>query len=40
VRIVDYVGSKVPMLNRMFDKRHAGYRAMGYREDDLTDQFE
>ncbi len=30
VRIVDYVDRRVPMLNRMFDKRMRGYRAMGY----------
>ncbi len=31
VRIYDYVDTKVPMLARMFEKRVAGYRAMGYR---------
>lgn len=36
VRIVDYVDSKVPMLGRMFEKRRAGYRAMGYREEDVA----
>ncbi len=30
VRIFDYVDRRVPMLARMFDKRLAGYRAMGY----------
>lgn len=30
VRIFDYVDRSVPMLARMFDKRLAGYRAMGY----------
>ena len=30
VRIVDYVDGKVPMLDRMFEKRLRGYRAMGY----------
>ncbi|MCA8977984.1 MAG: DEAD/DEAH box helicase, partial [Planctomycetes bacterium] len=30
VRIFDYVDSRVPMLARMFDKRLAGYRALGY----------
>jgi superfamily II DNA or RNA helicase len=34
VRIVDYVDTKVPMLARMFEKRRAGYRSMGYRVDD------
>ncbi|MFQ5644076.1 MAG: DEAD/DEAH box helicase family protein [Thiogranum sp.] len=33
VRIVDYVDSNVSMLARMFEKRRAGYRAMGYQED-------
>jgi len=32
VRIVDYVDSNVPMLAKMFEKRRAGYRSMGYRE--------
>jgi len=30
VRIYDYVDLKVPMLERMFKKRLAGYRALGY----------
>ncbi|MFH1756369.1 MAG: DEAD/DEAH box helicase family protein, partial [Candidatus Latescibacterota bacterium] len=30
VRIMDYVDRNVPMLNRMFNKRMRGYRAMGY----------
>ncbi len=34
VRIIDYVDSKVQILARMFEKRRAGYRSMGYREDD------
>jgi superfamily II DNA or RNA helicase len=34
VRIVDYVDSNVPMLAKMFEKRRAGYRSMGYRETD------
>ena len=34
VRIMDYVDGKVPMLAKMFKRRHASYRAMGYREDD------
>jgi len=33
VRIIDYVDSKVSMLERMFEKRRVGYRAMGYQED-------
>ena len=32
VRIVDYVDNRIPMLSRMFEKRRAGYRAMGYKE--------
>jgi hypothetical protein len=32
--IVDYVDSTVPILPRMFGKRHVGYRAMGYRVSD------
>lgn len=31
VRIIDYRDRNVPMLERMFDKRMKGYRAMGYR---------
>jgi len=30
VTIYDYVDSSVPMLNRMFNKREKGYKAMGY----------
>jgi superfamily II DNA or RNA helicase len=30
VLIFDYVDVNVPMLNRMFSKRRAGYQAMGY----------
>ena len=30
VLIYDYVDSNVPMLNRMFSRRRAGYKAMGY----------
>jgi superfamily II DNA or RNA helicase len=36
VRIVDYVDRRVPMLSRMFEKRRADYRAMGYREEDVA----
>ena len=32
VRIVDYADTRIPMLARMFEKRRAGYRAMGYQE--------
>jgi hypothetical protein len=30
VRIYDYVDAGVPLLERMFQKRLRGYRAMGY----------
>ena len=30
VRIFDYVDRGVPMLERMFEKRLRGYRALGY----------
>jgi hypothetical protein len=30
VRIFDYVDRSVPMLERMFEKRLHGYRAIGY----------
>lgn len=32
VRIYDYVDSAVRMLARMFQRRHRGYRAIGYEE--------
>lgn len=31
VRVFDYVDRQVPMLARMFARRDAGYRSMGYR---------
>ncbi|PWG61616.1 TOTE conflict system archaeo-eukaryotic primase domain-containing protein [Spiribacter halobius] len=34
VRIYDYVDVEVPMLARMFDKRLAAYRALGYERDE------
>jgi superfamily II DNA or RNA helicase len=34
VRIYDYVDRHVPMLQRMFQRRLRGYRAMGYQEDE------
>ena len=34
VRIIDYVDSRVPMLQRMFEKRLRGYRALGYVRDE------
>ena len=30
VTIYDYVDSSIPMLERMFNKREKGYKAMGY----------
>jgi len=33
VRVIDYVDHQVPMLARMFEKRQAGYRSIGYEED-------
>ena len=34
VRIFDYVDRNVPMLQRMFDRRLRGYRALGYVRDE------
>jgi hypothetical protein len=39
VRIVDYFDSQVPMLSKMFKKRRAGYRSLGYQERDVDDLF-
>jgi len=36
VRIYDYVDREVPMLLRMFEKRLAAYRAMGYARSDRS----
>ncbi len=36
VRIFDYVDRNVPMLDRMFEKRLKGYRAMGYEVADVS----
>ena len=33
VRIYDYLDSETPVLNRMFEKRLRGYRAIGYKQD-------
>lgn len=30
VRVYDYVDHKIPIMKKMFEKRLAGYRAMGY----------
>lgn len=38
VRIYDYVDRNVPMLARMFERRSAGYRAIGYSEIDEKSQ--
>lgn len=40
VRVYDYVDSNVPMLARMYAKRHRGYRAMGYSCQEPTHQLE
>ncbi len=37
VRIFDYVDREVPMLTRMFERRLRGYRAIGYRAEDIPD---
>jgi len=37
VRIYDYVDGEVPALQRMFNKRLRGYRAMGYAIADADD---
>ena len=34
VRIYDYVHSRVSVLARMFERRLAGYRSIGYKPDD------
>lgn len=36
VRIVDFIDTGHPALLRMWDKRQSGYRAMGYRLEDLS----
>ena len=36
VRIFDYVDRGVPMLERMFEKRLRGYRAIGYTLDEVV----
>ena len=40
VRIYDYVDPQVPMLVRMFEKRLATYRAIGYAPDSVALKFE
>ena len=40
VRIFDYVDRGVPMLERMFEKRLRGYRAIGYTPDGVVDREE
>jgi len=37
LRIFDYVDREVPMLTRMFERRLRGYRAIGYRAEDIPD---
>lgn len=40
IRVIDYVDIKIPMLARMYTKRHRGYKAMGFdeREADIQKQ--
>ena len=40
VRVFDYVDRAVPKLRRMFDKRLRGYRAIGYPESEVPEEFE
>jgi hypothetical protein len=40
VRIYDYVDREVALLNRMFEKRLRGYRAIGYASDDDEEVFD
>ena len=37
VRIIDFLDTGHPVLLRMWDKRQIGYRAMGYRLQQLAD---
>ena len=37
VRIYDYVDSRVPVLARMFQRRLAGYRSIGYQADESAE---
>lgn len=38
VRVYDYVDAYIPMLSRMYDRRLAGYRAIGYTVQDGQEQ--
>ncbi len=40
IRIYDYVDRHVPVLDRMFRRRLAGYRSIGYAEADLPPGYE
>lgn len=40
VRIYDYVDSRVPVLARMFQRRLAGYRSIGYQPDETAEDAE
>ncbi|MFA0026161.1 DEAD/DEAH box helicase, partial [Vibrio sp. 10N.261.49.A5] len=33
VKVIDYVDTKLPMLQRMFKKREKGYKALGFEEE-------
>lgn len=38
VRVYDYVDVKVPFLKKMYDKRSAGYKMMGYVAENQADE--
>ncbi|EDL53725.1 DNA or RNA helicase of superfamily II [Vibrio mediterranei AK1] len=38
IRVIDYVDIKIPMLARMYTKRHRGYKAMGFDEGEVDIQ--
>jgi superfamily II DNA or RNA helicase len=38
IEVYDYVDSEIPMLNRMFQKRLRGYKALGYTVHDPPEQ--
>jgi hypothetical protein len=40
VRVFDYVDRAVSMLRRVFEKRLRGYRAIGYAESEVPEEFE
>ncbi|WP_243292154.1 DEAD/DEAH box helicase [Bacillus sp. FJAT-47783] len=40
VRVYDYVDKKIPLMQKMFEKRLVGYRAMGYSIDEKNSSIE